>query len=107
MAATGVEAAFGPALGLAAGLAAAHTRGGQSSSTNPGNAHHLSACLPLLRAYLRALVLPQLCDPQRAPGLAARVSEPAPAPGAVAAVWRGLPGAATAALRVLDEATME
>ena len=88
---------------LAAGLAAAHTRGGQSSSTNPGNAHHLSACLPLLRLYLRALVLPALCDPASAAGIAARLSAPAPAPGAMAAVWRGLPGAATAALRVLDE----
>ena len=94
---------------LAAGIAAAHStttgkkkKGGGSSSA-PGL--HLSACLPLLRAYLRALVLPQLCDPLRAPRLAAEVSEPAPAPGAVAAVWRGLPGAAAAALRVLDEAT--
>ena len=82
---------------LAAGLAAAHTA--QSSAA----LGHLSACLPLLRAYLRALVLPALCDPARAPGIAARAAGLSPAPGAVAAVWRGLPGAAAAALRVLGE----
>ena len=81
--------------------AVASRHAGQSSA----GLGHLSACLPLLRAYLRSLVLPPLCDPRRAPEGRRGVAAPAPAPGAVAAVWRGLPGAAVEALRVLDEAT--
>ena len=84
---------------LASGVAARHA--GQSDAA----CGHLSASLPLLRAYLRSLVLPPLCDPRGAPQVAAAIAAPAPAPGAVAAVWRGLPGAAVEALRVLDEAT--
>ena len=84
------------AIEAASGIAAAHT-GAAPRRRN------LSACLPLLRSYLRAMVLPPLCDPRGAAAVAASLAAAAPAPGAVAAVWRGLPGAAAAALRVLEE----
>jgi Brp/Blh family beta-carotene 15,15'-monooxygenase len=58
-----------------------------SSLVQPTRAAVLCALLFGLLPVIKEPVLPALCDPARAPGIAARAAGPSPAPGAVAAVW--------------------